>query len=95
MGIMFAKLANPKAEFYDGMRMVDILEAVVEEKLRPPLPEQLPHTISQLLLEMWRQDATQRPCISQVVSVLCAAQDSMQGSLEEGLHFAQGFPTAK
>jgi hypothetical protein len=72
MGIMFAKIANPKAELYDGMRMVEILEAVVKDKLRPPLPQQLPHAISKLLVEMWSQDATQRPCISRVVSVLCA-----------------------
>ena len=72
MGIMFAKIADPKVELYEGMGMVDILEAVVKDKLRPPLPEQLPHTVSKLLLEMWSQDATQRPCISHVVSVLCA-----------------------
>jgi hypothetical protein len=72
MGIMFAKIANPKAELYEGMGMVDILETVVKDKLRPLLPQQLPHTISKLLLEMWSQDATQRPCISHVVFVLSA-----------------------
>ena len=72
MGIMFAKIADPKVELYEGMGMIDILEAVVKDKLRPPLPEQLPHTVSKLLLEMWSQDATQRPYISHVVSVLCA-----------------------
>merc|ERR1712086_382465 len=73
MAILFVNIANPTAKLFEGMRVSNILKAVASGELRPSLPEQLPLTIAELLPEMWSQDATQRPCTSHVVSVLCAA----------------------
>jgi hypothetical protein len=82
MGIMFANIANPKVELYEGVGVGDVLEAVADGKLRPSLPGgKLPPTITKLLVEMWSQDATQRPCASEIVSqisILFAAQDATQ-----------------
>jgi len=74
VAIMFAEITIPHCDAYEGMWNFRIVEAVMKEGLRPPLPDNLPGGTSELIREMWDEDPKKRPNIAEVLSGLSTSQ---------------------
>ncbi|OHT11677.1 TKL family protein kinase [Tritrichomonas foetus] len=80
---------------YQKLSQVNITLGIIQGTLRPPLPDDTPPKLSELIQKCWNQDPNKRPSMNRVVSNLKQARYHFAGTDETEFAAKAGISTHK
>lgn len=75
---------------YKDMKQTDITMGVTMENLRPPLPEDCPAKLKELIQSCWSKDPTARPRMARIVAKFSSSKYHFTGTDEAVFHSQAG-----